>query len=639
MMDSVKFLLVTAIFLALRPFPCKSQGSTLLDVIQAQPDINTFNTFVNEAQLRDQLMKAGDPGAMQCPTMFVPTNQAMLAIQPSWSGGSLPQKQATIYRHILGYTTRMQQSNWDSFGTPMNLIDVGFGGGRSHSTLISQPLYTFHSKVDNNSTYLVNNAKVVGPEHMASNGIVQVVDNVLQGPDSDLSFRDYISKQSNTKVSAELWSKLMGDLNYAPFVMEMSKGKNLYSTYFVVTDEGWAKLPQEQMNLLRTNMSMLTSVLCHHCCPNQMVRSEWTNLKSPITVYTGFPSDPTTTDTSKLNRSVLVAGSPVTFETEGKTAQIVGPSAFIKQAVVHMINEPVGFIFQNREEIAAKINPDFVAACKADAECNAKLTSSNRLSLFVPPSPGTLGSLSPEKKAAYLRYMVLDSVITRSEMTASKTLTVNGLPDAIRFRPDNQDIYMEARLPNEGYVPVKVINNEQMGTNGVVQEISSVPALPYQTIEAYLNGRPEFSKFQGYNFLKCMKPGIPFTYFVPTNTAIDAMAADSLVGLALLNDAKRRALIFRRHVIPRKILLEDLALKTYKVATANHAFTREYIQMTVQASTPGRTAQLTHQGKSTSLSTRTGSYEFTNGWLYEINQLMYTPEDLTVDVSKIPECP
>lgn len=52
--------------------------------------------------------------------------------------------------------------------------------------------------------------------------------------------------------------------------------------------------------------------------------------------------------------------------------------------------------------------------------------------------------------------------------------------------------FIEARLPNQGYVASRIINANQVATNGIIHTIDAIPGLPYETVQQYVARIPDF---------------------------------------------------------------------------------------------------------------------------------------------------
>lgn len=133
-------------------------SGNLLDVASAYPDLTTFVSLVQTAQLSSTLQS----GAVF--TVFAPTNAAFAALPP----GTLeslrqPQNRETLVR-ILGYHALPRVAPSSQFrGQQLNLV-----------TAEGQSI-----RVDGTRGLRVNDANVVLADISAANGLIHVVDTVL----------------------------------------------------------------------------------------------------------------------------------------------------------------------------------------------------------------------------------------------------------------------------------------------------------------------------------------------------------------------------------------------------------------------------------------------------------------------------
>ncbi|KAA0190945.1 Fasciclin-1 [Fasciolopsis buskii] len=583
-----------------------------------------------------------------CITLFAPNDKAVDASTAGFNWGALSaaEKMLFVNSHITRETTRLKTANWNQLGQAMNLIDIGFGTGRLYMALSTQ-FYMFQSQpipqLGPDNQYYVGNALVVEPNLEASNGVIQVVNNIQYTPESDTNFIRYLSKQADLSISAQLWTYLASDPKYTPFVSQRWNNKELYSTYFIVTDSGWAKVPSAKLDMLRSNITLLASVLGNHYLPNQILYSEWTPLQYQVNFYTGFPTDPSNVNPTLLIRSAirrLVDGS-VVVTLGGSDAPIQAPSVQIQQAVVHRIPAPLGFIYETRDEVLSRLNNQLLTACQADTTCKTLWTNEPQVTVFSPSTNAMtrFNTLTTEQKSLVLQYMFLPGKLIQNQMTNQKVIAIGNVIDAIRFRVEEQNVFFDTRMENHGYVLSQITVWDQISTNGVVHTIEGLPCIATEKIEDYLARQAQFSKYNAYQYVQSLTLGGPYTIFAPTNNALTSMEASSTVGLVLLNDKARREYIFRRHTLPMTLLLQDLQLKPYDAATANYAFTREEVRLTVSTAQNGRIGSLSFQGQTAEIATATGSFEFTNGWLYAIERLMYTETDLTSSMCNQRGCP
>ncbi|KAH8851626.1 Fasciclin-1 [Schistosoma japonicum] len=468
----------------------------LWQVIISYSNVSKFADFIREIGLQTLLEKPGCLGDDECLTIIAPTNDAidLIANDLAWYSLGDFQKHSFIHSHIIqrGITTdqssiRVTTRDWTKLNRQMNFIDIGFG-----------------------------------TDIMASNGMIHIVNQVLYTSHISLPFMDFLDKQGNLGISKELWYLLLQEPKYTPY-----PAQNIYSTVFVVSNSGWNSVPTVHMNRLRKNITLLASILAYHYCPNQLIYREWISVKPYLNIYTGFP-----------NRPQLA----ITISSGNTEAKLYDKSFIIEKAIVHIIEKPLGFVYETREEILNRINSNLLSLCQLDAVCKNTLTSSSDVTIFSPNEQAmqNFNKLSATQKAAYLKYLVLPMKLYLAEMTTS--------------RPT----FIEVRLPNQGYVAARIINANQVATNGIVHIIDAIPDLDIR--------------------------------------------------------------------------------KTYYVPTANYAFTRERLRLDITSKNSDQEGSFTYQGEKCQISSVNGPYQFTNGFLYSIDKILYTKSDLNATLCSVSAC-
>ncbi|TGZ70814.1 hypothetical protein CRM22_002985 [Opisthorchis felineus] len=615
--------------------PVDAQTDDLYNTIRNNVNTTRFADFIDALEMKKDFVEAScTSGQPQCLTVFVPNNEAVELITqlPQWNELSLASKRLVIWGHILKDTKRITAVDWSQMGMPQNLKDVGFGTGRSVSFGFSITHYAFQSQLGNNLVYFIDVARLVQPDISASNGMVHVVNQMLFMPWENTNFYEYISQQKNLQLSAELWFQLGNTGNYQPFVSQQQGSSPLYSTFFVPTDEAWKKLPGDKLTMLKSNTSLLAEVFASQYLPNQIVYSQWTADYPRIMVRSGFPSTPLSPDWSKTISSMLSRESDgrILISSGAAQSEVVGHGVEIKQAVVHTINSVLGFVYETREEIVQRLNPTLWQACQADQNCQSMLNTQAQLTFFVPTNQAMMrfNQMNSTQKSKFLRYLVVPGQIEVQEMTSDSYITIDGLVKAIRFRLTTTDIYVEGRLPGRGYVGGRLINVNQVATNGIAHVIDHIPGLPYQTVQQYLAQTPEFSKYSEYRFVETLTEGGPYIYFAPTNEALQSMENDATLGLRLLGDLDKRTCIFQRITFPLLKLFADLPAGYYGAPTANFAFFRERLNITVPSDKTKLTVRYFDQF--TVIAPAEDAYQLSNGCVYKINRVFYRQEDMNL---------
>ncbi|CAH8478235.1 unnamed protein product [Schistosoma rodhaini] len=479
------------------------------------------------------------------------------------------------------------------------------------------------------------------PDVMASNGIIQIVNQVLYTPHISLPFMEFLQKQGNLGISKELWYLLLQEPKYAPY-----PAQQIYSTIFVVKDSGWNSLPITQLNRLRKNITLLASVLSYHYCPNQLIYREWISVKPNMNIYTGFPNRPQSASSiqpSELNSAQLYksSGDSIIISSGNTEAKLEDKSFIIQKAIVHIIQKPLAFIFETREEILNRINSNLLYSCQLDTICKNMLTSSTDLTIFSPNAQAmqNFNKLPTNEKAIYLKYLFLPMKLYQAEMTLSRRIPVEKLEDAIRFKIIDQSTFIEARLPNQGYVAARIINANQAATNGIVHTVDAIPGLPYETVQQYVARIPDFTLYYNTGFIQSMTVGEPYTFLVPTNQAMTSINNDIEVGNKLMTDKLRKDFVFRRNTFPLDLIIQDMDIrKVYYVSTANYAFTREQLRLEINSRNSDKEGVFTYLDERIQVLSLNGPYQFTNGFLYSIDKILYTKSDLNATMCTVSAC-
>ena len=119
---------------------------------------------------------------------------------------------------------------------------------------------------------MINDAKVVTPDVMASNGVIHVIDSVLI-PDNDIVETARAAGSFNTLLTAleaaGLTDALRGD---GPF------------TVFAPTDAAFAKLPDGTVEALLEDKNKLTAILTYHVVPGRVLASDVMKLDAAQTL-------------------------------------------------------------------------------------------------------------------------------------------------------------------------------------------------------------------------------------------------------------------------------------------------------------------------------------------------------------------
>jgi uncharacterized surface protein with fasciclin (FAS1) repeats len=167
-----------------------------------------------------------------------------------------------------------------------------------------------------NGAVLINDAKVVTPDVMASNGVIHVIDTVLL-PSAAAAQQNIVK----TAVAAGQFKTLASLLTKAGLVKTLESGK---WTVFAPTDAAFAKVPKATMAKLGNNPALLKKVLLYHVVKGAVPASKVVTLngKSVVTAA-GVPVKITVS-----GGSVFLNGSTRVTKTDVKASN----------GLIHVIN-------------------------------------------------------------------------------------------------------------------------------------------------------------------------------------------------------------------------------------------------------------------------------------------------------------
>ncbi|PZO54855.1 MAG: fasciclin [Phormidesmis priestleyi] len=142
-----------------------AMGETIVDVAAANGSFNTLVAAVQSAGLAETLSSEGPY------TVFAPTDDAFAALPAGTLDKLLLPENQEVLAQILSYHVVSGE-------VPSSDVETGMVETVEGSDL---------DVVANESGVTVNDAKVVQPDVVASNGVIHVIDSVLLPPSLDLS--------------------------------------------------------------------------------------------------------------------------------------------------------------------------------------------------------------------------------------------------------------------------------------------------------------------------------------------------------------------------------------------------------------------------------------------------------------------
>jgi transforming growth factor-beta-induced protein len=389
---------------------------------------------------------------------------------------------------------------------------------------------------------MVNNAKVVAPDVMASNGIIHVIDKVLLPP-SVVDLATYSSDFSSlvsAVVKADLANTLSGD---GPF------------TVFAPTNEAFAALFAALgiSSLDEVSMEDLTSILTYHVIGDNVMSSELA--AGMVDAVSGDALEITIDGDVMINGTVKVT-----------VTDIQGTNG-----VVHIIDAVLVPPMQKSNTIAdiAVANSEFSilveALMKADL-VGAVADKEAELTVFAPTNEAfvallsdlgasSLDDISTEALTDILLYHVIGS------KAMSTDLSTDYYPTLSTSNGNNVSMYIKV----DGGV---YINSNTMVTspdieaeNGVIHVVDKV-ILPPSVVNIALDNANFSTLVQAVvkaGLVDALSGEGPFTVFAPTNAAFDALFATlGVSGIDALS-AEDLLPILTYHVVQGNVLSGSLS--------------------------------------------------------------------------------
>ena len=168
------------------------------------------------------------------------------------------------------------------------------------------------------STVTINNATVVTPDVLASNGVIHVIDTVLLPPAATAAPQNLVK----TAVAAGQFKTLAALLQKSGLVKTLSSGT---WTVFAPTDAAFAKVPKATLAKLGGNPALLKKVLLYHVVKGAVPASKVVTLNGKsVQTAAGVPV------------KIKVAGGNVFLN--GST-KVIKTDVMASNGVIHVINK------------------------------------------------------------------------------------------------------------------------------------------------------------------------------------------------------------------------------------------------------------------------------------------------------------
>ena len=227
----------------------EAEETTIVDIATNDDRFETLVTALDAAGLVDTLAGEGPF------TVFAPTDEAFAALP-----------EGTVEALLEDTEALSQVLTYHVVAGSVSAADVT--SLSNATTLQGQPVVV--SSIDG---VMINQAEVIQPDVMASNGVIHVVDSVLLPPSGDI-----VEVASN----AGSFDTLVTAVEAAGLV-ETLQGEGPF-TVFAPTDEAFSKLPEGTIPALLEDPETLAQILTYHVVPGRVFSGDVVNIDDAGTV-------------------------------------------------------------------------------------------------------------------------------------------------------------------------------------------------------------------------------------------------------------------------------------------------------------------------------------------------------------------
>lgn len=261
----------------------QGQG-TLMDAIEADPSLSTFELLIKAAGLADNL-----DGGLH--TVFAPTDEAWAAFDANGGAPGLTYTQVLLYHLANGRYPAANLGNMSSLTTL---------GGQSLGL-----------NLDANGLHYNGIGRGIGEQVVATNGVLQVIDTVMIPQVNALATSQIGSPQQNiVQVLTDNgnFDTFLSLVEQAGLTSELQNANGNF-TIFAPTDEAFAAVQTDMMAEWTADPAgALHTILAYHIVTDRLTINQIAN-DDYLPTLEGRPLIVTNGE----NKSVLINGSPVTI--------------------------------------------------------------------------------------------------------------------------------------------------------------------------------------------------------------------------------------------------------------------------------------------------------------------------------------
>ncbi|XP_071098849.1 fasciclin-1-like [Haliotis cracherodii] len=333
--------------------------------------------------------------------------------------------------------------------------------------------------------YYANGALIYKPDVRTQNGIVHIIDRVLD-PIVPYAVYGYIQRPDilqpalKMKFFTEVTEYVRGEY-YAQAISPLTN--SLRFTMFIPTDEAINKIPKEKLDELRSKQPELARVIKQHAIPNKAVYTSFVNHNE------GFQClDGRAVFKKNIQESVYVSAG-------GVNALISRGNLTLSNGVIHFVDSLLGFVYNTARE---QIQLDSVLSQfrqvldRSRKDLQDFLVVSSGVTLFVPMNDA-FTKIQNLPGVDFFNNQTLINYVTELHMLEPglefAITNVNGdyqsrIETPSQYRGWNIKIYSQGNdtWAEGGYVKTRVIRPDVGVTNGFIHYVDGIFGVPYRDV-------------------------------------------------------------------------------------------------------------------------------------------------------------
>ncbi|XP_050398114.1 transforming growth factor-beta-induced protein ig-h3 [Patella vulgata] len=535
--------------------------------------------------------------------------------------------------------------------------------------------------------YFVNGALIIRQNVRAGNGIVHVIDRVLEKSISRPAY-SYLkipdTKYPNVQSAffREFVNYLDGE-NFANTILPLQSATRL--TLFLPSDEAINKIPKDKLEEIRSLPQKLALIIKQHVILDKVIYTSYVYHNEGFNAMYG------------RNLFKKNTGDKVYISGGGVNAEITKGNMTVQNGAIHIIDSVLGFVYNTaREQIQLDRSASNFHALtdRGRKELQDYLVQPSGVTVFVPNNDAFSALTNIPGADFYNNQTLINEVLERSMLepgTAFEITNVNGDYTA-RYETTSQYRGMPVKIYSQGndtwveggYVKARVLRPDVGVTNGFVHYIDGVfgvpsrdlpgliycedwllktsyilsitnlnrylkdtritatlPACPSTAARAqntYLNTQTSVNMNTQNSNTRTSNTNSPlltggcgesnrlceFTVFIPNGTAIDNFQMTEL-GLRILDNRNRLRFVLKRHIIlGKKIYIDTLGFGSHNLQADNG----DYLRLN---KINKRIIELYYKGQRTRvIHSDLGA---TNGVIHIVDRVLYEQDDLTRQIS------